>query len=180
MKIYNELEADPTDAIVNEIKKSLKHLHDAGYIDDTELEYLTPPVDTRTQRMYFLKKLHKNPHGIRPIVSGINGPTERLSVYIDHFLKPTLTNIPSLLNNTHELISILETNPIPTDALLVTIDVSNLYLNIPQDEGTNACLDAMSLKKTYLASAKKYLNRHTEWQWGPKWLHHTRTPSWTD
>ena len=117
-------------------------------IDDTTLTYLSPPEDTRTQRIYFLKKIHKTPHGLRPIVSGINGPTEKISSFIDHFLKPTLSTIPSLLNNTQELIQILNTTPIPKDALLLTIDVSNLYLNIPQEEGTEACLSAMELNNS--------------------------------
>ena len=32
-------------------------------------------MTTRTQLLYFLKKLHKNPHGVRPICSGSGGPT---------------------------------------------------------------------------------------------------------
>ena len=142
-QIYKELDEDPTVPITEAIKKSIDNLHETGYIDDTTRNYLTPPENTRTQRIYFLKKLHKNPHGIRPIVSGINGPTERLSSYIDHYLKPTLSNIPSLLNNTQDAINIIEKTKVPPHTILATIDVSNLYLNIPQDEGTNACLDAL-------------------------------------
>ena len=70
------------------------------------------------------------------------------SAFIDHYLKPTLLNIPSLLNNTRELINLLENTPIPPDALLATIDVSNLYLNIPQDEGTKASIETVEKKKT--------------------------------
>ena len=32
---------------------------------------------------------------------------------------------------------------IPSNAILATINVSSLYTNIPQDEGTEACLDAI-------------------------------------
>ena len=38
---------------------------------------------------------------------------------------------------------LLDNTNIPSDALLLTIDVSNLYLNIPQDEGTEASLNAL-------------------------------------
>ena len=41
------------------------------------------------------------------------------------------------------MVSILETAPFPKDSILVAIDVTNLYLNIPQDEGTAVCLDAL-------------------------------------
>ena len=93
--------------------------------------------------MYFLKKLHKNPHGIRPIVSGCSGPTERVSSFLDHIIKPLVPTIPSHIKNSPHLISLLENTPIPSNAILATIDVSSLYTNIPQDEGTEACLDAI-------------------------------------
>ena len=41
------------------------------------------------------------------------------------------------------IIALLECTNVPQDALLVTIDVSSLYTNIPQDEGTEACLEAI-------------------------------------
>lgn len=142
--IYQELEADPTQVIAQEINNSIESLHEAGYIDDTTKEFLTLHLPVRSQRIYFLKKLHKTPHGLRPIVSGINGPTEKISAFIDYFLKPTLSTIPSLLNNTQELLEILTNITIPENSTLVTIDVSNLYLNIPQDEGTDASLDMLT------------------------------------
>ena len=51
--------------------------------------------------------------------------------------------MPSYIKDSPHLISLLENTHIPSNAILVTIDVSSLYTNIPQDEGTNACLDAI-------------------------------------
>ena len=36
-----------------------------------------------------------------------------------------------------------QSSPFPPNCLLVTIDVSALYLNIPQDEGTSECLRSL-------------------------------------
>ena len=41
----------------------------------------------RTQEIYFLKKKHKNPLSARPIVSGCDGTTEKISAYLDHWLQ---------------------------------------------------------------------------------------------
>ena len=41
-----------------------------------------------SEQLCFLNKCYKTPHGIRPIVRGCNGPTEKLSDLMDHFLKP--------------------------------------------------------------------------------------------
>ena len=43
--------------------------------------------------MYFLTKLHKNPPGIRPIVSGCSGPTENISSFLDYVIKPLVPRI---------------------------------------------------------------------------------------
>ena len=115
-------------------------MKEAGYIDTYTHAYLLPTDKVRTQRMYFLKKLHKNPHGIRHIVSGCSGPTERISSFLD---QPLVSTTPSYIKDTPRLISLLESTHILSNAILVTIDVSSLYTNIPQDEGTESCLEAI-------------------------------------
>ena len=64
--------------------------------------------------------------------------------------------MPSYIRDSGHVISILDSTPFPQDCLLVTIDVSSLYLNIPQDESTSECLrslenrDLMPLPKDYI------------------------------
>ena len=125
------------------IGRFIDDLHSQNYIDKHTHSFLKPPGTPRTQRMYFLKKVHKNPQGIRPIVSGCSGPTEKISAFLDHYLKPLVPLMPSYIRDSGHIISILESTPFPQDCLLVTIDVSSLYLNIPQDEGTSECLRSL-------------------------------------
>lgn len=84
-------------------------------------------------------------HGIippgRPIVSPIGMLTEHLSGYIDTLLQPLMCFIPSFIQDTTDFINKLSCLPIlPDGTLLVTMDVTSLYTNIPHDEGTAACL----------------------------------------
>ena len=72
-KIYIKLQKDPTLAIASAIKDSVNKLYEAGYINEHTLAYLTPPYNVRTQQIYFYKKIHINPHGIRPNVPRPNG-----------------------------------------------------------------------------------------------------------
>ena len=90
--------------------------------------------------MYFLTKLHKNPPGIRPIVSGCSGPTENISSFLDYIIKPLVPLTPFYIKDSSHMIALLETLRIPQK---VTIDVVSLYTNIPQHEGTQACLDTI-------------------------------------
>ena len=83
--IYEKIDTDPTESLTEAINFYVETMYQEGAIDPPTKEYLTlktnPPP--RTQQMYFLKKIHKNPISVRPIVSGCGGPTENISQLID-------------------------------------------------------------------------------------------------
>ena len=72
---------------------------------------------------------------IRPIISGINGPTTRLSRLVDFYLQPIAATSPSFIRDSKHFIRFLEDTVIPEDAILVTMDVKDLNTTIPQREG---------------------------------------------
>lgn len=136
--IYTEIEFDYTSTLTKRINDEVKH----SCLDQITKDYIqTDPSKVRTQRMYFLKKIHKNPHGLRPIVSGTSGPTEKISHVVDLSLKKALKTIPSYIQDTKHFVNIVENTKLPKNALLVTLDVTGLYLNIPQEEGIRRTLD---------------------------------------
>lgn len=77
--IYEKVASDPTQSLTEAINAYVHTMYDNGIIDPTTKEYLTLKTDPppRTQQMYFLKKIHKNPIAVRPIVSCSGGPTEK-------------------------------------------------------------------------------------------------------
>lgn len=61
--IYEEIYSDPTQQLTTSINKYVAILHNKGIIDSITKEYLTFKNNTsRTQQLYFLKKIHKNPN----------------------------------------------------------------------------------------------------------------------
>ena len=92
-----------------------------------------------------LPKIHKPNNAGRPIISGCDSPTAKLSVYLDHYLKPIVDALPSYIKDTNDfLLTVLHPDlKIPPDSILVTMDVQSLYTNIPQDEGIEICLSAL-------------------------------------
>ena len=140
-KIYQEIPFDYTPSLARAINHLTEQMKQKNHIDNTTLEFLKLDRDVRTQRLYFLKKIHKTPMSIRPIVSGCTGPTEKLSNLADYILKNTLETIPSYIKDTKDFINTIETTQLPQDCILLTIDVSALYLNIPQEEGITRILD---------------------------------------
>ena len=140
--IYEEVDMDPTNPLTDAITKFVCTMYQEGIIDSTTKEYLTLET-VRTQQSYFLKKIHKTPIAVRPIVSGCGGPTEKISQLIDLHLKPHVPKIKSYLKDSGHLISLIESTPIPKNYTLATIDVKSLYLNIPHQDGMNAVLNRL-------------------------------------
>ena len=95
----------------------------------------------RTPIIYFLKKLHKNPISVRPIVSNVNSPTCQLSAFMDILLKPIVNRYDHILKNSVQVINELEASTFPSNSILVTADVSSLYPSIPIDESISVILD---------------------------------------
>ena len=58
-----------------------------------------------------------------------------LSHVVDIHLKQSLETIPAYIRDTKDFINIIENTKVPPNALLVTLNITGLYLNIPQAEG---------------------------------------------
>ncbi len=99
---YKELGQDTTMEVAAKVTSTVRAMYQDGWIDKNTAEYLLPPNPVRTQEMYFLTKIHKNPHSERPIVSGCNGPTERVSAYMDHWLQPLAQSLPSYIKDSKD------------------------------------------------------------------------------
>ena len=68
--IYRMLSGDPTNSMSKNTGDFVEYLFNSNYIDKHTHSFLKPPQSPRTQRLYFTKKLHKNPPSIQPTVSG--------------------------------------------------------------------------------------------------------------
>ena len=69
--------------------------------------------------------------------AGNDGPTERISAFVDNILQPIAQSQKSYLKDTTDFINFIERTTLPESAFLVSLDVTSLYTNIPQEEGIN-------------------------------------------
>ena len=79
---------------------------------------------------------------IRLIVSSVNSVTEHISQFVDHWLQPHVKKLPSYIQDTSEFMRLIKSTVIPATGVLVSIDVSSLYTNIPHTEGIQYDMDA--------------------------------------
>ena len=99
------------------------------------------PNPLRIPEFYTLTKIHKPTLVGRPIISGCNRPTETISAFVDDtLLQPISTSQTSYLKDSTDFINFIEKTKMGKRTFLVTMDVTSLYTNIPQEEGiTTVC-----------------------------------------
>ena len=142
---YTKCDTDTTHSFAKEISDTLVKNHNCNGINKDTFSYLIPQ-DPRTARFYLLPKIHKAGNLGRPIASGNGNPTERISEFVDSYLNPLVSHIPSYIQDTADFLRKLEGikhQNIFCLPFLVTLDVSSLYTNIPHGEGINACAIAL-------------------------------------
>ena len=109
---------------------------------------------------YTLTKIHKPTPVGRPIISGCDGPTERLSAFVDKLLQPIAKEQEPYLKDTTDFINFIEQTRVPENAILVSMDVTSLYTNIPQVEGIETVCKAYdSYYKGESPISTQYLKR---------------------
>ena len=140
---YRRIGHDFTPAYTKQIMQSLQEMVKLKLIEK-ETELLLTPRQPRTPVFYILPKIHKINNPGRPIVSAISGPTDNMSRYVDTAIRPLVNLIPSYVKDTTHMLNILnDLHHIPSTAILLTMDVSALYTNIPHSEGISAVTKAM-------------------------------------
>ena len=106
------------------------------YRDEITKKWLCEtPKPPRIPEFYTLTKVHKPTPVGRPIISGCDGPTGKLSSFVDKLLQPIAIQQKSYLKVSTDFINFIENTKVPADVILVSMDVTSLYTNIPQEEG---------------------------------------------
>ena len=84
------LDGDPTRIICSDIDFLIKDFYKKGLLNKNMVDFCSPPKKARPARLYYLKKIHKNPNGIRPMVFSCESPTENISQFINFWLQPLM------------------------------------------------------------------------------------------
>ena len=93
-------------------------------------------IDCRNAKLHFQMTFSlPSPSCLLKLSIAIDGPTERISSFVDYILQPIAKAEKSYLKDTTDFINFIEPTKIPKNTTLVSMDVTSLYTNIPQEEG---------------------------------------------
>ena len=155
-EIYQPLVKDSTRDMIKKVNERIQETHRKGNIDDKTRDYLLDSGDERAGKFYLLPKIHKKGCPGRPVISGCNTPTEKISRFVDHHLRPLVPEINSYIKDTNDFIrKLMEIDTLPDGAILCTVDVVGLYPHIPHDEGLQAVKEALVAWDSNLDERKK-------------------------
>ena len=95
------MKKDPTVHVAKNSNELVNRLH----IDDITCRWaLVQPNNVRCHQFHLLPKIHKTNAPGRPIASCVNGPTESLSKFVDHWLQGHIVSLSSYIkDSTHIL-----------------------------------------------------------------------------
>ena len=132
---YRRVEEDLTLQHEQSINQCISDLINNGDLH-MDTGQLLRPANSRTPIFYMLPKIHKPNNLGRPVISSVNSHTEKLSAYVDEFLRPLAQALPSHIRDTTDFIIRLKNlGRVPENSILATLHVSSLYTNIDTDGG---------------------------------------------
>lgn len=131
---YTPLEDPMAGATFQKVKQIVEELHQGSFIDEMTVKWLSQtPNPPRIPVFYTLTKIHKPTPVGRPIVA---------TSFVDSLLQPIAKSQKSYLKDTTDFVNFIERRNLPGDVFLVSLDVTSLYTNIPQEEGINTLCKA--------------------------------------
>ena len=88
------------------------------------------PRHLRLAKFYLSPKINKPQNPCGPIVASNGAQTENISKFVNFFMQPCITRLPSFLQDATNFINKLWSLPVlPPQSFLVPLDVSSLYTN---------------------------------------------------
>ena len=128
---YRPLDNPMVGTTAKKVHRLIQSLLQGGHIDMTTKWLSLTPDPPRIPVFYTLTKTHKPTPVGRPIISGCDGRTERISAFVDHLIQPIAQKQASYLKDTTDFLNVIEKTKLPKSTILVSIDVTSLYTNIP-------------------------------------------------
>ena len=136
---YQQIPQMRTEKSCQQIANIAGEMYTAKLISRDVYQNLLPPNVPSTRNFYLLPKIHKpledwpnqhQPPG-RTILTNVNTESQGISRMIDHILQPHVRSMNSYIRDSIDFINKIRQTEIPKEALLVTMDVTSLYTNIP-------------------------------------------------
>ena len=138
-EIYEEISNDPQ-LLIDTIHRVVRKIRKRGDLSVDNIKYFMVK-DPQFARLYLLPKIHKRLENVpgQPVISNCGFYAEKISIFLDFHLQPLAREVKSYIKDTNNFLKNLRSlTNLPNDIILCSVDVVDLYPNIPHGEGLSA------------------------------------------
>ena len=138
---YEAVPRNPTPRLEATTKRVIHSTMD-NKVDERVIKAIIPHC-SRTAELYGLPKDHKENIPLRPIVSACDDPVDKLTWFLERVITQLMPHVPAHLKNTTQFLDKLRSQyPLGFEqgTIIFSIDVVNLYGNIPPSEAIEATM----------------------------------------
>ena len=132
------VEEDPTQTMIDKVENWCEKWTSEGHLSEAWASFIVNK-DAKAAKNCPLYKTHKSDIPVRVLTSGCNSATEKLSLYAEEKCKTLAQNLKSRIRDTSHMLEIIddlnEVGPIPESAILVSLDVENMFPSIDNQRG---------------------------------------------
>ena len=147
---YEPVKYNPSSTL-DKTTSSIMHKTMDDKFSDTFIDAIKP-AESRTAELYGLPKTHKPGIPLRPIVSACGDALDKLSWVIERIITQLLVFVPAHLKNTYDYLERMNNTfpnfQFPPGTIAFTVDVNNLYGNIPTAEAIESTIKMIQLHKS--------------------------------
>lgn len=148
---YVEINQSPLTSMIEKTEQLLINLVNKKLLPGKYFEKLKPNrEEAELPHLYYNPKDHKVGEPLRPIVSGMKSPTQKISAFLDQIIRPIFDKLtPYSLTNSIEFLKHLQKHGTTDQTLLYTFDITDLYTMIPQTESILAVCELLGQNKIF-------------------------------
>jgi len=183
---YQPLNKDPTDCLTRKLYEKLRSLKRNRRISEAVYNKIRPR-HKQPPRIYGLPKIHKVNIPLRLIVSCVNPFANDLSAFLAIMLSPLTGNSDFTVTNSAHFASIIISEKIQDNEIMVSFDVESLFTNVPIEGAVQAAqrklesdpglADRTTLTPAEIADLLDFVLRSTYFQYNGPILRTTRRRS---
>ena len=134
---------DFTAKIEGAIRRRLRSMCKNDFISDS-IHDLIRPVGSQRPKLYGLPKTHKVDCPLRPILSMLNSPQNKLAKFLVHILKPVLDKFSTYQTpDSFEFVKSLKSLNLNKEVFMCSFDIKSLFTNVPLNEVIKICLEQL-------------------------------------
>ena len=130
---YKKINYNPLKLLKKGTRKLLENWRVKDFLEKNITKKNISLNNTNLPRIYGLPKIHKENFPLRPVVSLINTPTYNMSKTFANIFKDSLPSPKSQVKNSFIFKEVITKIKIPSDHIMISLDVTSLFTNVPID-----------------------------------------------